>query len=75
MSFYHGSKPEKFFTEIGLYECLFASGSDIARLFRHEIIQLLKNIRFGNVSIHINKIEELEKQLAETKEALDREIE
>ena len=47
----HGSQPEKFFTETGLYECLFASDSLVAKLFRREIIQLLKNIRLGVIGL------------------------
>lgn len=44
-------KSERFFTETGLYECLFASESLIAKIFRREIIQLLKNIRLGVIGL------------------------
>ena len=47
----HPTKSNSFFTETGLYECLFASDSTIAKQFRKEIIQLLKNIRLGVAGI------------------------
>lgn len=60
-----------FFTEKGLYKCLMRSNKPIAELFQDEICDLLKNIRIGNVSIHIKQIEELEKQLTDTQESRD----
>ena len=41
----HGHKPERFFTETGLYECLFASDSAIAKLFRREVIPLISKMK------------------------------
>lgn len=55
-----------FFTEKGLYKCLMRSNKPIAEFFQDEICDILKNIRLGLVSVHIERADLLEQQLKES---------